>query len=616
MSAEPSEVLVVDDIVQALCRAGVDTFFLLTGGAIAPFVDAVARFSGAKYYCVQHEQAASMAVDGYYRATGKPACVVVTSGPGVQNVLNGLCGCFYDSVPALFISGQVNMRESLDSIRAKPRQVGFQEMPVVDCFRPFTKYIQKVTTTDELAPALTEAVRMMMHGRKGPSLVDIPVNVQMSSVQCPPLVLPSCSTSADENGNNPSPSSSSSSKKEEEIGRVVEMLRQAERPLFVLGDGARGAKSELASLLQQLQLPYTTSWGGLDVLPTIPVLSLGPHGVYGDRIANFALQNADLLVVLGARLDTRQTGGNLKAFSTRSRKVIVDVDANEFEKLGERGAPIDLGLAMDARDFVAQLHSALAPIEQPLAIAEWRDKLKQWREKYGEEQRPTFDGFVSPYELLAKLDGLLPSDAIVAVDTGATLVWTFQTLRTRHSEQRVFSNLGNSSMGYALPAAIGAAIGAPERPVYCIIGDGGFQQNIQELATAAHYKLNIKVFVLNNSGYGIIKQFQNSYLGGRHVATTSEDLYGKAGPGIDFVAITRAYGVDAQRITATEQLQPELVTSPGLAVYDVNINEQQGIQPKTDFGNSLENMSPLLESAADMIVPPPPQLRVSGWVKM
>jgi acetolactate synthase-1/2/3 large subunit len=344
-------------------------------------------------------------------------------------------------------------------------------------------------------------------------------------------------------------------------------------------------------------------------------LDLGPIGVYGDRVANFALQNADVLVVLGARLDTRQTGGNLTTFSTRSRKVMVDIDVAEITKLDERGAPVEVGLVMDVRDFVVQL-SSLATMTERLALAaEWRDKIGQWRTKYGVEKRPAFENYVSPYDFLAKLNGLLPSDAIVAVDTGATLVWTYQTLRRTHG-QRIFSGLGNSSMGYALPAAIGAAISSPHRPVICIVGDGGFQQNIQELVTARHYKLNIKVFVLNNSGYGIIKQFQDSYLGGRHVAATSEDLYGTTGRGLDFVAIAHAYDVAAHHISSLDQLLPEFVTGPGFAVYDVSVHEQHGMQPKTDFGNSLENMTPFLDSAADMVVPPPPQHKAKGWVKV
>lgn len=601
--------LAVDFIVETLVGYGIDTFFVLTGGAVAPLVDAIARNANAKLHCFQHEQAASMAVDGYYRATGQAACVAVTSGPGVQNVLNGVCGCFYDSVPALFISGQVNMRESLDAIHAKPRQVGFQETPVIECFRPFTKYIQKIRSTNEVAFALREAVRMMQGGRKGPSLLDIPVDVQMSTLEdCTCLVLGcgayntkdiSCVDGVDMN-------------------HVVHLVRSAVRPVILLGNGARNARQHVVKLLQCLHVPFTTSWGGLDLVPLSAVeqgMFLGAHGVYGDRVANFALQNADLLLVLGARLDTRQTGGNLEAFSTQSKKIMVDIDADEINKLLERGVNIAMGCKMDVGDFISQL-LLLESMRKPADIAEWRNTMRQWIADYGVEKHAVFDGFVSPYELLLNLNGMLPSDAAVVVDTGATLVWAFQTLRAHTYDQRIFSNLGNSSMGYALPAAIGAAIGAPLRPIICIVGDGGFQQNIQELSTAAHYNLNIKVVILNNNGYGIIKQFQNSYLGGRHVATCSEDLYGVERKGVNFASVARAYGVPAQRITSCDQLTRDLFTAPGLAVYDVVIHELHGIEPKTDFGNSLENMSPYIESAAAMIVPAPPRLTVTGWVKL
>lgn len=591
--------LAADYIVGELVSGGIDTFFVLTGGAIAPLIDAISRNHNAQVYCFQHEQAASMAADGYYRATSRAACVAVTSGPGVQNIVNGLCGCFYDSVPALFISGQVNMKESLDSITSKPRQVGFQETPIVDCIRPFTKYVQKIVDVCDVAHQLASAVRAMNHGRRGPSLLDIPVNVQMTEM--PLQVDPPQLEFAAAPLTRPVPV---------DFAVIADAIQRAQRPVFIVGDGARPAQRVLANLLKGMGVPVSVSWGGLDVLPYTKN-HLGRHGVYGDRVANFAIQNADLLVILGSRLDTRQTGGQIAQFSTCSTKVMVDIDANEIEKLCERGMNIQFKCVMDVDYFVANLHPFL---DCPVQCAAWLGTLRTWQQKYSCEPHESYQGYANPYEVLSRVNRLLPSDAIVAVDTGATLVWAYQTLRTTHFSQRIFSNLGNSSMGYALPAAIGAALGCPNRLVICIVGDGGFQQNIQELVTARHYNCNIKVFVFNNKGYGIIKQFQNAYLHGRHVATACNDIYGSNGA-VNFVNVANAFGVSASKIDDSN-IQDFDIASPGFHLYEVVLNENQGIQPKTDFGNSLENMSPKIDSRHDMILAPPPHREAGGWVKL
>ena len=548
-----------------------------------------------------------MAADGYHRATGRSACVAVTSGPGVQNVLNGVCGCFYDSVPALVISGQVNMSESLDAITARPRQVGFQETPVIDCYRPFTKYAAKITEAAALPRHLHAAVASMTDGRPGPALLDFPVNLQMTDVSVEQGACPSVAASFQ-----------NQQLTSKDADHLLCTISASSRPLLVIGNGARDEAPFLNELIAACRLPTVVSWGGMDVVQASAPTYYGTIGVYGSRVANFAVQNADLLIVLGSRLDTRQTGGNLARFSVASHKIMVDVDAHEMAKLDERGVPIHDKYVMSVSSFVAQF---LRPHAGALAGATssldaWRDKVASWQATYLPEHRDTPAGSQSPYDVMDAIKAGLPDDAIVAVDTGATLVWAFQTLTAGSPRQRIFSNLGNSSMGFALPAAIGAALGRPDgAPVVCITGDGGFQQNIQELVTARQLGLNIKVFVFNNSGYGIIKQFQNAYLHGRHTATSSDDIYGHART-VDFVAVAGAYGVAAERVTEPSQLTPKLLAAPGLVVYDVVIHPDHGIRPKLEFGNSLENMSPFVESAADMLVPPPDRRSASGWVKM
>jgi acetolactate synthase-1/2/3 large subunit len=455
----------------------------------------------------------------------------------------------------------------------------------------------KIRTPQDVPAVLKSAFECAVEGRKGPTLVDFPVNIQMSDTDAPLVAAAGI------------PFGKAQGQCTAFVKTAADFLRKASRPLIVVGEGARYSKDAVIELAARARIPLTLSWSALDLVPADCALNLGTHGVYGSRVANFALQNADLLLVLGARLDTRQTGGKLANFSVQSVKIIVDIDKNEPMKLVERGCAVEQFHICDVGTFLETM-VACEPDTR-----EWLRTVDDWKQRYGMENRHMLEGngFVSPYMFVERLNSILPDDAIVAIDTGATLVWAYQTLKPGVS-MRIFSNLGNSSMGFALPAAIGAAIAEPTRPVFCLIGDGGMQQNVQELVTAKRYGLNIKVLVFNNSGFGIIKQFQNSYLHGRHVATSCAEIYGARG--VDFCALAHAYGVDAHRISSLEDICMHSLLDSGLVVYDVIIHENQGIQPKTDFGNSLCNMSPFIDSAASMVVPSPPQVVSGGWKKL
>ena len=567
---------IVDDIVENLAAIGITTYFLVTGGAIVPFVDAVGRSDKTRHYCFQHEQAAAMAAEGYYRASGKIAAVLVTSGPGVQNILNGVCGCWYDSIPALFISGQVNVSESLDSIKSSPRQLGFQEFPVESTFASCTKYVKKILTADDIQPVFSTAIIQMVSGRRGPVLIDFPVNLQMGSgtvsFSLPvPEILPPCRN-------------------------VGALLTHAVRPLIVIGNGCRDHMSSVRIWLEEVGAPFVTSWAACDLIEHAHPLRIGYHGVYGDRGANLALQNADLLLILGSRMDTRQTGGNLKACSTRSTKIMVDIDIEEINKLSERGFTIDVPICSSVVSFL----SANPPIAH--SCPEWKRTLATWKCAVGTEPNRV-PGDV--YDILGSIN--LPEECIIIPDCGGNLVWAMQSLAVG-PKQMLFTNFGNSSMGYALPASIGAAIATNNRiPIICICGDGGIQMNVQEFQTMAALKLPITVLIVNNSGYGIIRQFQDQYFGSRYTATSSEEVFGSVG--VDIVNIARAYGIPA--IAATRDIRIGMMPF----VYDVQIAPTQKIYPKLEFGNALENMSPYLPQIEGLMIAPYAQPnKGAGWV--
>lgn len=552
-------------IIETLYLNGIDTYFVVTGGSIVPFINTVSLNPKVKYYCFQHEQSAAMAAEGYYRSCGKVACVCVTSGPGVQNILNGVCGCWYDSIPAFFITGQVNTKEDLSNFSSKPRQSGFQEMPVAKMFEDVTKKSVHVSELGQIENVLKELLIELKTPRYGPVLVDLPVNFQMTIIQGVNINLVT------------------RSHRDTPRYDISAYIHNSERPVIIFGHGVKlaGAEKEAVEFVEKTGIPFMVSWGAFDICATDHPLRIGSIGVYGDRVVNYAVQNADLVISIGSRLDSRQIGGNGSMFSIHSKKIMVDIDVEEINKMSEKGVEIDLGIVSDAKNFFDSVIVGDSHIDH----GKWLVKINEWKHKYVEEKTREGDSVV--YDYLKKFFEDLPKDCIIVPDIGGNLVWTMQCA-ILNDDQKLFTNFSNASMGCALPIAIGAAIGTGKK-IYCIAGDGGFQMNIQELSTVKKYDLPIEIVILNNSGYGIIKQFQDSYFDSNYVATSKSDVFGGE---IDFVKIAEAYGVKNLR--------------------DIHIPETQKIYPKLEFGNSLENMTPYINFETDMIVPVPPKKKL-GW---
>ena len=329
-----------------------------------------------------------------------------------------------------------------------------------------------------------------------------------------------------------------------------------------------------------MAIPFIVTWGAFDICSTEHPLRFGSPGVYGNRVANYAIQNADLLIIVGSRLDSRQIGGNTDTFSTHSKKIMVDIDENEINKMEEKGIFIDVGIKTDAKSFF-YIHTQTTAHD----YGDWLDTLNLWKVKYKTELARRDDPMV--YEYMKTFFNELPENSIIIPDIGSNLVWTLQSAQLLDTHT-LFTNLGNASMGFAIPAAIGAAI-ATGRPIYVIIGDGGLQMNIQELQTIKTYDLPIHITVLDNGGYGMIKQFQDNYFNSKYCATSKVDLYNG---NIDFARIASSYGIKN---------------------FDhVKVPENQRIYPKLMFGDSLENMSPYINFENDMIIQVPPKKK-QGW---
>ncbi|HEY3797683.1 MAG TPA: thiamine pyrophosphate-binding protein [Caulobacteraceae bacterium] len=560
-----------DYIAAFLARMGVKRVYTLTGGACAFMIDAVGRSPDLDYICMQHEQAAAMAADAVWRVSGRMGVTMATSGPGATNLLTGIACSFFDSIPTLHITGQVNQRESNAFLGTAVRQTGFQETKIVEMVKPITKYAVMVTSPAELRLELAKAWSIAMEGRKGPVLIDVPMDVQQAAIEGE-LLLPSPPKPT-----RPGPGVAAA---------LAETLAAARRPVVLWGAGVAFAGMERQTLewLDRSNLPFVSSWAGLSSFDHERANFVGQIGVYGNRGANFVLQNADTVIVLGSRLDNRQRSGNSANFAIGATVHVLDVDAEELKKYAADG------YRTDEFDF-AYLGDVLGELPGLTLDPAWTTYVSKMRGRYRGREESTSARRLnssSPYDVVRKLNAAIAPDAVVVGDTGAAVCWLHQAFNVK--AHRLFTAGGNSPMGYALPAAIGAKLEAPARQVVCYSGDGGFQLNLQELQTVRAQQLDLAIVVMNNASYGIIKQFQDSYLGSRYTAS----LDGYSTP--DFGRIAGAYGLRYVRIESPDEIAPA-VFEGGAVLIDVILSEDTLIEPKLEMGRPINDQFPYLPQA-------------------
>jgi len=568
-------------ILDYLVSQGIKDVFVLTGGAIAFVVDAFHGRKDIGYVCMQHEQAGAMMAEAYSRVGPGFSAMMVTSGPGATNLITGMCCAWFDSIPALYISGQVNTNELKGKYTA--RQVGFQETDIVDIVKPVTKYAVQLTSEHDIKFELEKATYIAKSGRPGPVLLDIPMNFQRVLIDTQKLrsfTIPK----------NP-PYTDRESKLTKKVKKVVALIKTAKRPVLLAGGGIKIAKGikQMHELTTRSKFPTVVSWSGYDIFPRNNKYFIGAHGVYGERGANFAVQNSDLLISVGSRLDTRQTGGKPETFAREAKIIMVDIDKGELNK--RRGLTPYISIETDAKEFLDELLKHLKESDIP-QVSDWLKTCQNWAKKYPVVNSAYFDEkeFVNAYAFIKTLSDAAPSNAIVIPDDGGHLCWTMQAWEVKKGQQ-LFSAYGNSPMGYAFPAALGASVALNKEQVICIDGDGSIQMNIQELQTMAYEKLPIKLFIFNNKGYGIIKQFQDLYLEGHHEAT------GKGVSAPDIIKVAQAYGIKGVVIHNHKEMLSkikEVLAYKGPIVIDVRINPKQQINPKLEFGRPIEDISPLL----------------------
>jgi len=582
---------VADYIAQTLALSGISDVFMVTGGGAMHLNDAIGLCHGLRVVCCHHEQACAMAAESYFRLTGRLAAVNVTSGPGGANAITGVHGAWTDSLGLIVISGQVKRETLVRSCGLPLRQLGDQELDITPMVAAITKYAVMVTDPATVRYHLEKALHLARSGRPGPVWLDVPMDVQ--SAQVDPDAL---------EGFFPEPESQIS---EEDLAALVHVvldrLAQSRRPAILAGSGVRigGAEEDFLALAERLGIPVTTAFNAHDLVPHGHPLLCGRPGTIGDRAGNFTVQNSDFLLVLACRLNIRQISYNWASFARNAYQVMVDLDAAELRKPTLR---IDLPIQADVGRFMRQLLALAEPSPEPahLRYLDWCrgqvDRYPVVLPEYWAKPAP-----VNPYCFIEALfQQLEPSDITVCGNASACIV-PFQAARLK-AGQRLYSNSGSASMGYDLPAAVGASVGAPGRRVICLSGDGSLQMNVQELATVAHHHLPIKVFVLNNRGYHSIRQTQEAYFPDSPIGYQPDN--GVGFPRAEGLAL--AYGLPFMRLETHGTLQEglaQVLAQAGPVLCEVMLDPEQPFAPKL-ASRRLEDgsmVSPALEDMAPFL---------------
>ena len=574
-----------DYIIEFLLSKNINKTFGYIGGAIAHIYHSIDKYKEMEIINCIHEQGAGFAAEGYARITGKSGVAFATSGPGATNLITPIGSCYFDSVPTMFITGQVNTYEYKYD---KPvRQIGFQETDIVSIIRPIVKYAVMVDKVEDIRYELEKAYYLSQEGRKGPVLVDIPMNIQRTEVDISSLKSFFDSNEYFELENN--------KKEKNNIAEVINLLKESKRPIVLIGGGVRlsNANVELLNYVEKYSIPVVYSLMGKDAISEDYKYNLGLIGSYGNRYGNLALANSDLILVLGSRLDTRQTGTSLDTFAREAKIIQVDVDKNE---LGSK-IKIDIEINSDVKDFIATLNK----YEINIDITEWLKKLKEYKNKFS--STVGFDNNLKIPNYVVSIISKYLQDEDICVDVGQHQMWTAQSLNIKATQRVLFSG-GMGAMGFALPASIGACIGSNKRTVV-IAGDGGIQMNIQELEVINRRKLPIKIFVLNNKNLGMVRQFQELYFDKKYLGTI--DDYSVP----NFVDIAKAYGIKARKIDNISKLEIELKdifssNEPELINIELPV-EMTTVEPKLIVNKPIEDMHPFIskdELSSLMIIKP------------
>jgi acetolactate synthase-1/2/3 large subunit len=574
-----------DYIFDYLSSKGVDTIFSVSGGAAAHLLNSVAE-KDFTYICNYHEQACAMSAEGYARIANKPACVLVTNGPGSTNTITGIVGAYQDSIPMIIISGQVPVNQSLGSLKnIELRQLGVQECDIIATVKGITKYAVQVTDPESIPYHIAVAYHEATTGRMGPVWLDIPLDVQSTLIEPKDYTITSIPNS-----------------EEYDVSQIVDLIVKAKKPVIVTGNGIHLSRCEnyFNTLKNKLKIPVVSTWTSKDLMSNNDPLFVGNFGLLGERAANFAVQNADLLLILGSRMSIPNVGYQSHLFSSNSIKIMVDIDVNELSKPTLK---IDYPIVEDLKyfipDLIVELHNRL---DLP-KWKEWIDRTQSWKHKYPvfQPEYKTNTHRINSFYFMEVLSNKLTDNNVVVTDMGASFTCTMQSLQM-NGKNRLFTSSACCSMGFGLPGAIGAYFADPSKDIILVAGDGGFQMNIQELQTIIHNKIPIKIFILNNNGYLAISLMQDNLFKSNYIGSNPQS--GVSSP--EFTKIADAYGLKTYKLNNNTELENNIdaiLKEDGPVLCEIMMVENQLLIPRVQsskdengkiISNSLENMFPYL----------------------
>lgn len=565
-------------VIDFIVKQGVSHIFEFIGGAITHLLDSTVDRDDVACVSVHHEQSGAFAAEAYARINGKLGVAMATSGPGALNMVTGIGSCWFDSVPCLFITGQVNTYEY--KFDRPIRQIGFQETDIVSVVKPLTKYAEMVTDAEKIRFHLEKAVYLAQSGRPGPVLLDIPMNLQRAQIE--PEQLESFFDSQEYRvlqADELCPL--------DKMDEIVKLMAAAKRPVILAGGGVRTAQAaaDLQKLVEMTGIPVVASLMGLDAVSHDNQEFMGMIGSYGNRYSNLTLANCDFLLILGSRLDSRQTGTRPDTFARAATKVHVDIDPIELQAK----VHVDIALKCHIKTFLQAFNEKLAVTDKP-DIAVWLKVINGYRQKYPTRMDPNESGAIDPNLFMETLSAVSSEGDIITLDVGQNQMWAAQSFRLKKGQRMLISG-GMGAMGFALPAAMGAAKASLGTKVIAIAGDGGIQVNIQDLDTVVQHQLPIKIVVLNNGCLGMVRQFQDMYFGGRQQST----VIGYGCP--DLCKVAEAYGIPAIRITSSDDVEKclkEALDNDGPVFIEVMLERATCVNPKLVVNRPIEDMSPEL----------------------
>jgi len=552
-------------LFESLKQEGIDTIFGLPGGAVLGLYDALPKYSEEiRHFLVRHEQGAVHAADGYARSSGKVGVSIVTSGPGATNAVTGLATAYMDSVPLVVFTGQVNSLLIGND--------AFQEADITGITRPCTKHNYLVKDVRDLAATVKQAFHLAKTGRPGPVLVDLPKDVIADSTE---FIYPS---KLKMRSYNPTYHGHPG-----QIKRAAKLIAGAKKPVIYAGGGviSSNASKELTTLAQKLSIPVTTTLMGLGAFPGVHPLFLGMLGMHGTFQANMAITHCDVLIAVGARFDDRVTG-KVESFSPHSKKIHIDIDPTSISK----NVQVDIPIVGDAKNVLKTMLKSLeedSSQDWPKAHGDWLSQIAQWESTSTLDYKP--GPSIKPQFVIQKINEITGGDAIITTEVGQNQMWTAQFFKFNKPRTLITSG-GLGTMGFGFPAAIGAQVAFPERPVIDIAGDGSFQMNVQELATAVQYGLPVKVAILNNHCLGMVRQWQQLFCNQRYSQTIFEVVP-------DFVKLAEAYGAVGLRATQPEEVERvirEALSTHRPVVMDFVIDPNECVYPMVPAGAALTEM--------------------------